>query len=403
MEPKITSADASKLHKKSDISNASHQPPPSLLVIWDVWWDKIKSRGWADNILRLGTVLVSLSIVILVLWVMQSFYLRGNLAAASRASEINPALPADNRMVLPAYAGVAEFTAISRLNDLHTHRPNLSRYEIQNYTVVKGDTVFSIAAKYGLEPTTILWGNSYTLMDNPDNIQPGEVLKILPVNGVLRKWIEGDGLNAVAKFYGVTPEDIINWPGNGLSAEMIGDYTKPNIPAGKELIIPGGRQEFSSWMAPAIRRDNPASARVLGVGHCAAVTTGPIGNGVFYWPTTERRISGYEYNPPIHWGIDIGGKIGNPIYAMEAGVVVYAGWNDWGYGNLVIIDHGDGWQSLYGHLNTVDVTCGDYITVGGQQIGTMGSTGKSSGPHLHFEMIMTESGFRVNPHKYTFN
>jgi murein DD-endopeptidase MepM/ murein hydrolase activator NlpD len=339
----------------------------------------------------------------LILWVMQSFYLKGSLTAATKAEESSQAALADNRMVLPAYAGVSEFAGISRLNDMHTHRPNLSRYEIQNYTVEKGDTVFSIAAKYGLEPTTILWGNSYTLMDNPDNIQPGEVLKILPVNGVLRKWIEGDGLNAVSKFYSVTPDDIINWPGNGLSAETIGDYAKPNIPAGKELIIPGGRQEFSSWMAPAIRRDNPASARILGVGHCEPVTTGPIGNGVFYWPTTERRISGYEYNPPIHWAIDIGGKIGNPIFAMEAGVVVYAGWNDWGYGNLVIIDHGDGWQTLYAHLNKVDVGCGDYITLGGQQIGTMGSTGKSSGPHLHFEMIMSDTGFRVNPHKYTFN
>ena len=166
------------------------------------------------------------------------------------------------------------------------------------------------------------------------------------------------------------------------------------------MLVPGGKREFSSWQAPTIRRNNPASARVLGVGHCPAIDTGPIGNGVFFWPTTERRISGYEYNPPIHWGIDIGGKMGNPIYAMEAGVVVYAGWNDWGYGNLIIIDHGDGWQSLYGHLSSLSVSCGDYITQGGQLIGNMGSTGHSSGPHLHFEMSL--NGDRMNPHRYTF-
>jgi murein DD-endopeptidase MepM/ murein hydrolase activator NlpD len=238
-------------------------------------------------------------------------------------------------------------------------------------------------------------------MQDPDNIQPGDVLKILPVDGALYDWAEGDGLNPVSSFFKVTPEDIINWPGNGLSAETIGDYIKPNIPVGKQLVIPNGRRESSNFDTPTIRRDNPASARVLGVGHCPAMITGPIGNSVFYWPTTERRISGYEYNPPIHWGIDIGGKLGNPIYAMEAGVVVYAGWNDWGYGNLIIIDHGDGWQTLYGHLNTVNVGCGDYITQGGQLIGTMGSTGKSSGPHLHFEMSL--DGNRMNPHRYTLN
>ena len=110
--------------------------------------------------------------------------------------------------------------------------PTSPALRFRTYTVVKGDTLFNIAAKYGLDPTTILWGNSNTLMDNPDNIQPGDVLKILPVNGVLYDWHAGDGLNRVSKTFGVTPEDIINWPGNGLSPETIGDYVKPNIPVG---------------------------------------------------------------------------------------------------------------------------------------------------------------------------
>jgi len=401
MDQKLASTDASDLKEQAPNSSSVTQPPKVLSDVWAEWWNKMKSRGWADNVLHLGTLLVSLAVVFLILWVMQSFYLKGKPAMASHSESI--ALPAevDNRRILPAYAGVTEFNGISRVNDLHTDIPSQSRFEIQVYTVEKGDSLFSIAAKFGLEPTTILWGNSDTLMDNPDNIQPGEKIKILPVNGVLYQWHAGDGLNGVSEYFNVTPEDIINWPGNGLNKETIGDYAKPNIPVGKELVVPGGRREFSSWMAPTIRRDNPASARILGAGHCDPVTTGPIGNGVFYWPTTERRISGYEYNPPIHWGIDIGGELGNPIYAMEAGVVVYAGWNDWGYGNLVIIDHGDGWQSLYGHLSQVLVSCGDYITQGGQLIGYMGSTGKSSGPHLHFEISL--NGDRMNPHRYTFN
>ena len=205
-------------------------------------------------------------------------------------------------------------------------------------------------------------------------------------------------MNKVSETFRVSPEDIINWPGNNLSPETIGDYAKPNIPVGTELVVPGGTREFVSWQAPTIRRNDPATSRVLGAGRCAPIGSGPIGNGVFVWPTTEYRISGYEFNPPIHWGIDIGGKLGNPIFAMEAGVVVYAGENDWGYGILVIIDHGDGWQSLYGHLSALNVQCGDYITQGGQVIGYMGSTGKSSGPHLHFEMSL--NGNRANPHKY---
>jgi murein DD-endopeptidase MepM/ murein hydrolase activator NlpD len=401
MDQKSASTDASEPGKQSNSGSHPASPPPSLALRWEDWWKKMQTRGWADNVLRAGTLLVSLALVLLVLWVMQSFYLKGSQVDVSRVVQGTPAGLSDQRMILPAYAGVSDYTGIARGNDMHTYVPNKSRFEIQTYTVVKGDSLFNIAAKYGLNPTTILWGNSNTLMDNPDNIQPGDVLKILPLDGVLYDWHDGDGLNRVSTTFGVTPDVIINWPGNGLSAETIGDFAKPNIPVGRELFVPGGRREFSSWQAPTIRRDNPASARVLGVGHCDPVTTGPIGNSVFYWPTSERRISGYEYNPPVHWGIDIGGKLGNPIYAMEAGVVVYAGWNDWGYGNLIIIDHGDGWQSLYGHLSSVNVNCGDYITQGGQLIGAMGSTGKSSGPHLHFEMSL--NGNRMNPHRYSFS
>jgi len=398
MDQKSASPDASEPHNKTQEPKPKEIFQPSLTVIWEKWWKKMQGRGWADNLLRIGSAMVCLALVMLILWVMQSFYLKGQLVENGQSSVTTPAQPVDNRMILPAYAGVSPFTGIARVNELHTFIPNKSRFQVQEYTVVAGDNLFNIAGKFGLNPTSILWGNSNNLMDNPDNLQPGEVLKILPVDGVLYDWHKDDGLNKVSQTFGVTPEVIINWPGNNLSAETIGDYAHPNIPVGTELVVPGGTREFSSWQAPTIRRENPASARVLGVGHCPPIDTGPIGNGVFVWPTTEHRISGYEFNPPIHWGIDIGGKLGNPIYAIEAGVVVYAGWNDWGYGNLVIIDHGDGWQSLYGHMSVLNVKCGDYITQGGQVIGYMGSTGKSSGPHLHFEMSL--NGNRQNPHKW---
>jgi murein DD-endopeptidase MepM/ murein hydrolase activator NlpD len=165
------------------------------------------------------------------------------------------------------------------------------------------------------------------------------------------------------------------------------------------IFVPGGTREYIDWAAALFRRDDPATSRILGPGHCEAVYTGPIGTGSFVWPTTATYISGFEYTPDLnHHGIDIGGDIGNPIYASDAGVVVYAGWNDWGYGNVIVVDHGNGWQTLYAHLNSVDVGCGDFISYGGQTIGTMGSTGNSSGPHLHFEMNL--NGAHQNPHRY---
>ncbi|MCJ7625145.1 MAG: M23 family metallopeptidase, partial [Anaerolineaceae bacterium] len=150
------------------------------------------------------------------------------------------------------------------------------------------------------------------------------------------------------------------------------------------------------WSAPRITRDDPAVAKVYGPGYCGEVMDGPIGNGTFVWPTVERYLSGYDYSPETnHRGIDISGMLGNSIFAVDSGVVVYAGWNDWGYGEVVVIDHGNGWQSLYAHLSTYNVECGSYVYQG-DVIAAMGSTGKSSGPHLHFELRSDEFG-KVNP------
>jgi murein DD-endopeptidase MepM/ murein hydrolase activator NlpD len=116
----------------------------------------------------------------------------------------------------------------------------------------------------------------------------------------------------------------------------------------------------------------------------------------FLWPSTERYLSGFDYSPETnHYGIDIAGRLGNPIFAADHGVVVYAGWNEYGYGEMIVIDHGAGWQTLYAHLSQVNVACGQEVYQG-DTIGLMGSTGKSTGPHLHFEMRSDDYG-RVNP------
>jgi murein DD-endopeptidase MepM/ murein hydrolase activator NlpD len=115
------------------------------------------------------------------------------------------------------------------------------------------------------------------------------------------------------------------------------------------------------------------------------------------WPAPGYYLSGYDYNPGIHEAIDIGGAEGNAVWATDNGVVVYAGWHDGGYGNLIVIDHGNGWQSAYAHLQSVLVGCG-YGVYQGETIGYLGNTGNSSGAHLHFELRL--NGVRVNPWNY---
>lgn len=134
-----------------------------------------------------------------------------------------------------------------------------------------------------------------------------------------------------------------------------------------------------------------------GAGECWGPVLAPPGTGAFAWPTDRRHLVGKDFSWRWHPGLDLGGEFDEPIYAADSGVVVYAGWNTYGYGNLVILDHGNGWHTLYAHFNSVLVACGEGVTQG-QIIGLAGSTGRSTGPHLHFEMRL--GGTYVNPWDY---
>lgn len=287
---------------------------------------------------------------------------------------------------------------VNRLTNVRTIIPSRPRVEVITYTVEAGDTLFSIANDYGLKPETVLWGNFEVLDDNPHFLKPDQVLNIMPVDGIYYQWKEGDNLTNVAQTFKVDTQAVINYSGNNFDLTEI-DAAGSMIEPGQWLIIPGGQREIRDWGPPAITRKNPASARYYGAGHCGAIVEGAYGTGTFVWPTTDRTISGYHYNPPVHPAIDIGGQIGNPIYASDSGVVVYAGWSDYGYGYLIVIDHGNGWQSAYAHLSAVAVTCGQSVYQGGY-IGALGSTGNSSGPHLHFELVI--NGVKVNPLDYAY-
>jgi hypothetical protein len=371
---------------------------------WYRVWEALMRLGLGEVVLRAGSALFLLALVLLVVWVMGTFYLveDEDLPTSQRGAAVAAPLPTATPTVKPpAFKVLAAYTGafndgVTRLAELRTVLPARPRFEIVRYVVQPGDTIFGIAEMFNLSPETVLWGNYYILADDPHRLKPDQVLNILPVDGVYYEWHAGDGLNSVADFYGVVPEVIIDWPGNNLDPETIGDWAYPNIQPSAWLVIPGGKREFVSWSAPRITREDPAVASVLGPGACEPIFDGPIGDGTFIWPSIEKYVSGFDFSPSTnHYGIDIAGDEGFAIFGADDGVVVYAGWNDWGYGYTVVIDHGNGWQTLYAHLSAYNVECGSYVYQG-DIIAAMGSTGNSSGAHLHFEMRSDEYG-RANP------
>lgn len=360
------------------------------------WAESLVQMGLGESILRVGTHVLSILAILIVIWLVRTYTNQSpNLLVRSAQAQGPTATPPVQMDSMPAVENIVT-SGILREADIHTIIPSRPRQEIVKYTVQEGDTVVGIAEKYGLQPETIFWGNPYILQDDPHNLFPGQELNILPVDGVYREWQPGEGLNGVAQFYGVKPEDIINYPANNLDMATIGDFAHPNIKPGTWIIVPGGTRGVIFQGAPlGVTRDNAVSARVLGPGWCDPVIGGAVGSGSFVWPAAKHYLSGFDYTPKgNHYGIDLAGNLGEGAYATDSGVIVYAGWNNYGYGNMVMIDHGNGFQSLYAHLSEIYVSCGQNI-IQASPIGAIGSTGHSSGAHLHFE-IMTAT-VKINP------
>ena len=289
---------------------------------------------------------------------------------------------------LPAYKSNTLSPAISRLTDMHTSIPTRPREQTVLYTVSTGDSVFGIALEHNISPETVLWANYDQLRDDPDMLSPGMELNVPPVNGVYYQWQEGDTLEGVAAEFKADAKDILDWPGNKL------DLTNPVIEPGQWVMVVDGEREFQQWVVPQIARENSGvSKSVYGPGACEGSYSGAYGTGFFTWPTASHALSGNDYWSG-HLGIDIGGALGDGIFAADSGVVVFAGWSTTGYGNMVMIDHGTGYLTLYGHLSSVSTSCGASVYQG-NYIGALGSTGNSTGPHLHFE-VRYMGGF-INP------
>jgi hypothetical protein len=245
--------------------------------------------------------------------------------------------------------------------------------------VAQGDSVFEIARKFQIKPESLLWANYDQLKDNPDIISIGMMLKVPPIDGVYYKITSGDTLDNMAQKYDAKVADILAWSGNQL------DLTNPTLEPESWIFIPGGHREFRQWIIPVIPRGAAGvSKQLYGAGACEGSFQGAYGTGSFVWPAANHYLSGNDYWSG-HLGIDIGAGEGAAIYAADSGVVVFSGWATGGYGNMVMIDHGNGYQTIYAHLSGVAVSCGRSV-IQGQVIGFAGSTGMSTGAHLHFEV-----------------
>lgn len=357
-----------------------------------------RERLW----LILVNLLTALSVVAVLLLAADRFWLRDAIRPNSVAAMDREVTVASEPIATQVPLEVALSAAvplptlehnIARKVLFHTTIPTRPRTDVITYTVQSGDSLFSIASQFGIKPETVLWGNYETLQNNPHLLKVGQVLNILPVDGTYYQWNEGDRLSQVAEFFKVDSQAILSYSGNRIDLTKV-DTDNPGIEPGTWIIVPGGKRALVDWGPPAISRSNPASARFYGPGFCGAIYEGAVGTGTFLWPTTEHFISGNPYDPSFHPAIDIAGQLGNPVYATDSGVIVFAGWSNFGYGNLVVIDHGNGWQSAYAHLNSVSVLCGQSVFQG-STIGMLGSTGNSTGPHLHFELIYNSA--KLNP------
>lgn len=372
-------------------------------------WEGISRLGLAEFAFRLGTHVLLITSILVVAWGLRRFYSLAQVEPASRRSQalalsLPTATYSFDSAELPLFdLQKLESPGLSRQASLHTDLPSQPRYETIQYTTQEGDTLVTVSEKFGLQPETILWANQDVFQDLPHNFRSGLLLTILPVDGAYHRSSAGDNLEAVAKFYHANPEAILGFPGNHLRPEEVGDLTNPVFVAGTWLIIPGGSRDFVTWKVPEIPRQDPAVAKILGSGACETVGDGPIGSGNFIWPSDARYVNGYDYLPQAnHFGIDVPGESDPSAYAVDSGVVVYAGWNEWGYGNLVIINHGNDWQTLYANLSELYVVCGQTIWQGGV-VGIMGGPANPSAtapgfPYLHFEMMY--EGSPVNPHDY---
>ena len=349
---------------KPDTSHRPEKPEETAVTPWESLWDTLTHLGLRAPLMRYAGHLLILIVVATAAWLARTSLL--DLVPAK--IEINPPttalqtatpIPVETS-VLPDSSSAESAASVSRSINSRTFLPDQPRSDVVIYTVGSGDTLFGIAAKYNLNPETLLWSNNAVLKDDPDLLTPGMNLYILPVDGVYYQWHESDNLTAVADAYGVNVVDIISWPGNHLDPDL--DPENPNIAPGTWLVIPGGHRDFVQWQVPILRRTDKMKWIFGGAGACQGpYLSSAQGTGYFIWPTDSHAVTGNPYTA-WHHAIDLYARLGDNVYASDTGVVVFSGKSSWGYGNLIVIDHGNGCQTVYGHLSVIYAGCGADVT-----------------------------------------
>lgn len=263
-------------------------------------------------------------------------------------------------------------TSITSVDVFDTKASEKPRNQIITYTVQNGDTLSTIANRFGISEDTIKWENDL----RNDRITTGDELKILPVSGIAHKVARGDTVYTIAQKYSAFSQAIADFPFN--------DFANPqtfSLVEGQILIVPEGTPP---QVAPRV-----STPRFI-----ATAPQGAVTGGGFSWPVRGTLNQGYAW---YHQGIDIGASVGTPVVSATSGTVsqVYtSGWHG-GYGVHVIISGSNGYTTLYAHLSSVNVSPGDSVAAGGTTIGWVGMTGRTTGPHLHFE-VRGPGGF-INP------
>jgi murein DD-endopeptidase MepM/ murein hydrolase activator NlpD len=336
--------------------------------------------AWKNN--RFGIVSWGLTIAIIASLAGGAFWWK-NSQKQINAYPLQPTAESvanENPVELPLPSIATSDPSIGREVHLDTNIPaDLPRYAPVTYIVQRGDSLSAIADKFGITIETILYNNKNELNDDAHSLRPGMNLLIPPVDGLYYTWKEGDTIEKVAGDFKAEADAIIEFPGNEI------DLVNPDeIKPGTIIMIPGGKRDLIDRSIPVL----PGS------------TCGTVGAGSFIWPVAgePQTLSGNSFSAG-HLGVDMTAIEGDVVLAADSGVVTFAGWSQYGYGNMIQIDHCNGYTTIYAHLNAIFVAVGQSVGQG-SQIGTAGNTGNSFGAHLHFEIRL--GGAAVNPLDYLY-